>query len=101
MAPAEGKTDLVPLGQHLVSGIAVYLQDAAEAGEVGNWLRGLAVRRVDIGHPGRIAAAPRSIVPGIGKELAGFGSAAARVEHRRGGLIDLPPEECTPGYADF
>src|SRR5579862_1014941 len=87
MAPAEGQTDLVALSQRLVSGIAVYLQDPAEAGEVGDGLRGFTVWRVDIGHAGRIAAAPRSVVPDISKELAGLGSAATRVEHRRGGFV--------------
>jgi hypothetical protein len=34
MAPGEGEPHLAALGQHLVAGIAVDLQDAAETGEM-------------------------------------------------------------------
>src|SRR6185437_15478077 len=82
MAPAEGQTYFTPLGQHLVASVAVYLQDTAKAGEMGDRLRGLAVRGIDIGHAGRIAATPGSVVPGIGPELTGLGPPPSRIEHR-------------------
>ncbi len=50
MAPAERKLHVAALGQHLVAAIAVDLQGAAEAGEMGDRPRRRAVRRVDIGH---------------------------------------------------
>ena len=49
--------------------------------------RRLAIRRIHVSHPGRIGAAPGPIIARIGKQLARFGLAAARIEHGRGGLI--------------
>ena len=82
MAPAEGQLHRVVPGQHLVAAVAVDLQDAGEAVEVSDRLLGLAVGGVDVGHAERIAAAPRTIVAGIGKELPGLGPATPRIEHR-------------------
>ena len=41
MGPAEGKLDIVALGERAITRIAVDLQDTCEAGEVSERLRGL------------------------------------------------------------
>src|SRR6185437_13346100 len=87
MAPAEGETHLARSGQHLISSIPVYLQHAAEAGKMGDRLCCFAIRRVDIGHAGRVRTSPRSIVSNISEELTGLGSAAARIQYGRGRFI--------------
>ncbi len=92
MAPAEGQAHGVLLGQRAVSGIAVDLQDADEAGEMTDRLFGLAVRRIEVGDAGRVSSAPGAIIAGIGEELARLRAAPAGIEHRRRGLVgeELP-----------
>ena len=87
MGPAEGELHLAALGEGAIAAIAVDLQDALEAGEMSDRPLGLAVGRVDIGDAGRVGAAPRAIIAGIGPELAGLGASAAGIEHRRRGLV--------------
>ena len=87
VAPAEGELHVAPPGQHLVAAIAVDLQDALEAAQMCDRPLGLAIRRIDVGNAGRIGTAPRSIVPGIGKELTGLGPSAPWIEHRRRRLV--------------
>ena len=87
MRPAEGQAHDIALGQCLVSGVAVDLQDSDEALKMPQWLLGFAVGRIEIGDAGRIDPAPGSIVPCIGEQLAGLGAAAAGIKHRRRGLV--------------
>ena len=87
MGPAEGELDVAALGEHAIAAIAVDLQDAVEAGEMGDRPLGLAVGRVDVGDARRIGAAPWPIVARIGPELAGLGAAASGIEHRRRRLV--------------
>jgi hypothetical protein len=60
MAPAEGQFDLAGFGERAIAGIAVDLQDAPEALEMGDRALRLAVGRVDIGDCRRRRSAPRS-----------------------------------------
>lgn len=87
MGPAEGELHIAALSQHAVAGITIDLQDALEAGEVRDRPIGLAIGRVDIGHAGRIVAAPGAIITGVRPELAGLGAPSSRIEHRRRRLI--------------
>lgn len=89
MAPAEGELHRIALGQGTVSGIAVHLQDAGEAIEMGEWPLGLAVWRIDIGHTGRVAATPRPVIARIGPKLTSLGASSSGIEdwccrHKRG-----------------
>ncbi len=54
---------------------------------MGNRTLGLAVGCVDVGDRGRIGTAPRSIIAGIGPELAGLGSASIGIEDGCGSLV--------------
>ena len=87
MGPAEGKLDAAALGQRAVAAIAIDLQHAPEAGQMGHRSLGLAVGCVDVDHAGRIGAAPGPVVAGIGPELSRLGPAAAGIEHRCAGLV--------------
>ena len=91
MRPAERKPDVAALGQLAVAGIAVDLQDALEAIEMGDRPLGFAIGRVDIGNARWIRAAPRPIIGSIGPKLAGLGAAAAGIEYGRGGLVRKQP----------
>src|SRR5581483_1393653 len=83
MAPAEGEVNLARLGERPVAGIAIDLEDAAEAHEMSGGAFGLAIRCVDVGDGRRVRSRPRAIVARIGPELAGLGPPPAGVEHRR------------------
>src|SRR5690606_21624175 len=87
MSPAEGELDVAALGERAVAAIAIDLQHALEAGQVGHRPLGLAIGGVDIRHAGRIGATPGSVVAGVGPELPGLGPAAAGIEHRRASLV--------------
>ena len=91
MRPAERQPGVAALGQLAVAGIAVDLQDALEAIEMGDRPLGFAIGRVDIGNARWIRAAPRPIIGSIGPKLAGLGAAAAGIEHGRGGLVRKQP----------
>ena len=91
MRPAERKLDVAALGELAVAGIAIDLQDALEAVEMGDRPLGFAVGCIDIGDARRIDAAPWPVVGGIGPELAGLGAAAAGIEHRHRGLVGEQP----------
>lgn len=87
MRPAEGQAHGVALGQRLVPGVAIDLQDPDEALKVPERLLGLAVGRIEIGDAGRIDPAPGAIVARIGKQLTRLGAAASGIEHRRRRLV--------------
>ena len=88
VAPAEGELHAAtPLGQGLVGFVAVDLQHAPEARQMGDGPAGGAVGRIDEGDARRIGATPGPIVPGIRPELARLRASAARIEHRRRGLV--------------
>lgn len=85
--PTEGQAHGIAVGQDLAACVAIDLQRAHEALKMPDRLLGLAIRRIKIGQPGRVRSVPGTVVASVGEELAGLGSAAARVEHRRRGLI--------------
>src|SRR6516164_3058633 len=85
--PAEGERDIALARERPISGVAVDLKDALEAGEMRDRLRRRAVGRVDIGDRRRVGTAPGLIVPRIGPELAGLGPPTPRIEHRRRRLV--------------
>ena len=103
MAPAEGERHRAAsagrCGQLLVDGVAVHLQDAAEAVEQLDGVLGSASGRVGVGDrrrttslvlrmPTRIrTAAPRPVVAGNGPEVALLGFASSRIEHRTARLV--------------
>ena len=87
MSPTEGEIDVATLGEGAIATIAIDLQNALEAGQVSDRPFGLAVRRVDVSHAGRIGTTPRTIVAGVGPELADLGATASRIKHRRRGLV--------------
>lgn len=91
MGPAERQAHRVALGEHRVAAIAIDLQDAGEAGEMGDGPFGLAVGSIDIDDAGRIGAAPGTVIAGIGEELPCLGPAPARIEHRRRRLVGEQP----------
>ena len=67
--------------------IAVDLKHAAEPGQVPGGAAALAVLGVDIGGDGVGGSGPRSVVNRVAPDPSGLGSAAARIEHRQGGII--------------
>ena len=66
MGPAEGELHVAALGEHPIAAIAVDLQNALEAGEVGDRPLGLAIGRIDIGDARWVGAAPRPIITRVG-----------------------------------
>ena len=87
MRPTEGELHWGGFSERAITGVAVDLHSAAKAFEVGDGTLGLAIGRVHVSDGRRRWSAPRPIITGIGPELASLGSAAAGIEHRRGGLI--------------
>src|SRR3954467_10391205 len=83
MRPAACEADLALLSQRPVPGVAVDLENALEAGEMRDRLRGRSVGSVDIGDSRRVCSAPRAVVSGISPELPGLRPAPAGIEHRR------------------
>jgi hypothetical protein len=75
------------LGEGAIAAVSIHLQNAFEAGQMSDRPLGLAVRRVDVSHAGRIATTPWTILASIDPELADLGASAARIEHRRRGLV--------------
>ena len=87
MGPAEGQAHVALLRQGAVAGVAVDLQHALEAAEMGYGPLGLAVGGIDVGHARRLWAAPGPVITGVGPELARLGPSAPGIEHRRRGLV--------------
>jgi hypothetical protein len=52
MGPTEGELHIATLGGQAIAAVTVELQDALEAGEMGDRPLGLAIRRVTIATPG-------------------------------------------------
>jgi hypothetical protein len=73
--------------QPVVSGIAVHLQDAAEALQYPLGMLPTPPRSIDEGHIRRCCAALRSIIAGQGRKVANLDLPGARIECRRGGLV--------------
>ncbi|MFK4719150.1 hypothetical protein ABIE89_000250 [Bradyrhizobium niftali] len=93
MRPAEGerpgqgvRTRLS--GHGLVSLIAVAVDDAAIALEQAQAMNGPTARRIGIDHPRWVRSGPGPVIARERPEVAGFGPAASRIQHRCGGLID-------------
>ena len=76
-----------PAGQSVVSSVAVDLEDAVEAVEEVLGMFAAAPGRIEVDHAGRISSAPGAVVAGQGPQPAGLRLAAARIEHRRPGLV--------------
>ena len=103
MRPAErqdhGVAGTTAAGELLVGGIAVALHDAAVAGEQSGGMLGAASGRVGIDDPRRAGiTAPGAVVAGNRPEIATFGAAAARIEHRRAGLVDKQPRRAEQDF---
>jgi len=90
-------------GQPVIAGIAIRcpagdcvqsprgeLQDAVEALQYLFGMGAGAPGMIGEDDPGRVIAAPSTIVPGQRPEIAGLGPAAAGIQHRRGGLVYYP-----------
>nr|OAP91117.1 hypothetical protein A4U53_28170 [Rhizobium leguminosarum] len=82
MRPAECQRYGVLGSQRAIAAVAVDLQNADEAFEMGHRTLGLAIRRVDIDDTGRGGALPRPVVAGIRPELPSFGLSPSRIENR-------------------
>ena len=74
-------------GQPLEPVIAVNLKHAAEPGQVPGGAAALAVLGVDIGGDGVGGSGPRPVVDRVTPDPSRLGSAAARIQHRQGGVI--------------
>src|ERR1700749_948089 len=93
MRPAEGERAGQSVrarlsGHGLVSLIAIAMDDAAIAFEKPQAMDGPTARRIGINHPRRIRSGPRPVIARERPEVAGFGPAAPRIQHRRRGLVD-------------
>jgi hypothetical protein len=91
MGPAEGKRDRIAargVGNGFVSLVPIALHDAAIAIEQLERVDRAATGSVGEGDRRRIGSAPRPIVARNRPEVSLLGAAAARIEHRRGGLVD-------------
>jgi hypothetical protein len=75
------------LGQPVVAGVAIDLQDAVEAGQEGFGILARASGGVEVDDAGRVLAAPGPVIAGQGPEVSGLCHAAPRVQHRGGGFI--------------
>ena len=88
MGHLNGRTTLARgLGQAIVAGVTVDLQDAIKAGQEGFGILAPAAGGVKVDHAGRILAAPRSVITGQRPKVACFCHPAPRVQHRGGGFV--------------
>src|ERR1700751_2820932 len=93
MRPAEGertgqgvRTRLS--GHGLVSLIAIAMDDAAVALKQPQAMDGPTARRIGVTHARWLRSGPRPVIARERPEVACFGPAAPRIQHRRRGLID-------------
>src|SRR6185437_3786804 len=54
---------------------------------MSDWPYRLAIRSIDISHRRRIGPTPRTVITGIGEQLAGLGATSPWIEHRCRGLV--------------
>ena len=79
------------LGQPVVAGIAIDLQDAVEAGQEGFCILARAAGGVEVDHARRGLTAPGPVIPGQRPEVAGLRRAAPRIQHRGRRLVHEEP----------
>ena len=68
-------------------GVAVGLQQAAEALQMLCRMRALAIFAEDVGHRRMAGSVPVAIVDRVAPQPSGFGTASARVQHRQSGVV--------------
>src|SRR3954469_16437911 len=93
MRPAEGERSGQGVrtrlsGHGLVSLIAVAVDDAAIALEQPQAMNGPTARCIGVNHARWVRSGPGPVIARERPEVAGFGPAAPRIQHRRRGLID-------------
>src|ERR1700689_5737835 len=93
MRPAEGertgqgvRTRLS--GHGLVSLIAIAMDDAPVALKQSQAMNGPTARCIGVNHARWVRSGPRPVIARQRPEVAGFGPAAPRIQHRRWRLID-------------
>ena len=74
-------------GKPLEPVITVDLKHAAEPGQVPGGAAAFAVLGIDIGGNRVSGSGPRPVVNRVAPDPSGLGPAAARIEHRQGGII--------------
>ena len=98
MAPTKGEhhcaTDALGIGQCIIGGIAIDLQDAFEAGEMTHGMLGAATGSIQVGDGRRIATAPWSIIARDGPEVASFGATTAWIEDGTACLVGKQLGRC-------
>src|SRR3954453_22774760 len=98
MGQTECELDLwMAAGQPLVAAIAVHLENAGKALDLGGEIRHRAPAGIDVSDRRRGRAAPRAIINGMAPELTAFGLPASRIEDRHRGLV---AEHAGPGEND-
>jgi hypothetical protein len=89
--PAGRQHDVIPQGQRFEAGIAIDLENAAEAFEMRRRPLGPPIRTVSIENRRRIVPAPGPVVPCIDPEPPSAGPATAGIEHWQYGIIGKDP----------
>jgi hypothetical protein len=79
------------IGERVVGGVTVDLQDAGEARELLDRMLGAPAQRVEIGNRGRVGPFPGSVIAGDRPEVAGLGLPPTGIEHRSLGLVHEQP----------
>lgn len=88
MRPPNGRAALVRgLGQPIVAGIAVDLEDAVEASQEDFGIFARAAESVEVDHATRVLDAPRPVVTGKCPEISGHCRSSPRVQYRSGGSV--------------
>lgn len=75
------------IGECVVAGIAVDLQDTGEPGQVAQSVLAAAAGRVDVNDRRRISAAPRPVIASDRPQIPGLGPTATGIEHRGPRLV--------------
>src|SRR4051794_24424179 len=88
MGQTERELDLrIAPGQPLVTSVAVHLENAGEALNLGGEIRHRASLGIDVSDRRRGRTAPRTIINGMAPELTAFGLPASRIEDRHRRLV--------------
>ena len=82
MCPAGGQDDIAADSQPLKAGIAIHLQNAAEALQMRSRSLALAVGTVEVDGGRRVGSVPASLLPRIDPQPPRLGPSPARIEHR-------------------